>query len=371
MKKLKCFKCFKEFAILGIGSHLTKCASEFDKTLRMIKIYEFNLNIKIDKKFMKSNYIQKGYSLPDFLEKFNFPYSFTESLIEYYGLKKRNIKQANSSKKRYQKFKKTCLDKYGVENISQLEETKEKKKNTFIKHYGVDNVRKSDEFKNWLNLYMLEKYGKRSVPNINGNMDVFGWRKLSQEEKEKRKIQINQKLKEYYKNISSEDRKIIAERLGKASKKFWRDISNEEKILRISNLLQTRYKNGPRSKLEILISNILDELHIPYTRYFNIKNKEFDFLINETNILLEINGDYWHANPDIYNSDDIIHYPKNRYIKASDIWEKDSLKKKIAENEGFLVLYVWEKDIKSNSQIWLQRELERVLNENFKNKENN
>lgn len=39
-----------------------------------------------------------------------------------------------------EKNKKTCKERYGVENVSQLDEIKKKKEKTFTEHYGVDNI---------------------------------------------------------------------------------------------------------------------------------------------------------------------------------------------------------------------------------------
>ena len=44
---------------------------------------------------------------------------------------------------RKQKSKSSCLEKYGVENISQSKTTKEKKKNTTLQNWGVANPSQS------------------------------------------------------------------------------------------------------------------------------------------------------------------------------------------------------------------------------------
>ena len=45
----------------------------------------------------------------------------------------------------YEKYKQTCLDKYGVENVRQADWVKEKSKQTNLIRYGVDNPAKSPE----------------------------------------------------------------------------------------------------------------------------------------------------------------------------------------------------------------------------------
>ena len=60
----------------------------------------------------------------------------------------------------------------------------------------------------------------------------------------------------------------------------------------------------PMNKLEKFVSSILDESNIKYHFQFFIKNKEgicksYDFKIKDTNILIEIDGDYWHGGPSL------------------------------------------------------------------------
>ena len=62
-----------------------------------------------------------------------------------------NIKQLDSNKK-------TCLEKYGVENVFQLEEVKEKIKETCVEKYGVENSFQSVEVRAKQKETMVERY---------------------------------------------------------------------------------------------------------------------------------------------------------------------------------------------------------------------
>ena len=57
------------------------------------------------------------------------------------------------------KRKRTCLEKYGVEHSSQNEEIKEKRKRTCLEKYGVEYISQSDEIKKKIKMTCLEKYG--------------------------------------------------------------------------------------------------------------------------------------------------------------------------------------------------------------------
>ena len=57
------------------------------------------------------------------------------------------------------KIKKTCLQKYGVENVSQLQEFKDKKELTCLMNYGVYNPSHSLEIIKKIKNTLIEKYG--------------------------------------------------------------------------------------------------------------------------------------------------------------------------------------------------------------------
>lgn len=75
----------------------------------------------------------------------------------------------------------------------------------------------------------------------------------------------------------------------------------------------------------------------------NVNFKCYDFKFN--NIILELNGDYFHANPCIYKPTDIIKIRHVNYL-AIDIWNKDLEKKQLAEDNGYIVKYLWEYNLK-------------------------
>ena len=60
-------------------------------------------------------------------------------------------------------------------------------------------------------------------------------------------------------------------------------------------------------------------------------------------------GDFWHANPDKYKSEDILAHPTHP-ISASDIWLRDRYKKILAEKYGNRVIYIWEQELKGLDQ---------------------
>ena len=58
-------------------------------------------------------------------------------------------------------------------------------------------------------------------------------------------------------------------------------------------------------------------------------------------IKIEFNGDYWHANPSIYNEN---YYNKAKQLYAHEIWEYDKSKIYCATKHGYKVLVIWESE---------------------------
>lgn len=74
--------------------------------------------------------------------------------------------------------------------------------------------------------------------------------------------------------------------------------------------------------------------------------RAYDFAFGNT--ILELNGDYFHANPSMYKAEDIIVI---RHVKhtAQSIWNDDTVKRELAESKGYKVIYLWERDMKKMS----------------------
>jgi very-short-patch-repair endonuclease len=71
-----------------------------------------------------------------------------------------------------------------------------------------------------------------------------------------------------------------------------------------------------------------------------------DIFISKDGIIIEYFGDFWHANPNIYKPDDIIHHE----IKAQEIWNKDNERKGELEECGYKVWIIWESEFLKNKQ---------------------
>lgn len=280
--------------VVGNSPHIYFCKQKITSDKREIKFLYITKNFPKLSDKDKIVEIYKSKSLPDIKKEFDIDFKSFIFLLEFFEIKKRNISES-SKLISGEKYRKTCIDKYGVDNVSKSKLIKSKKKDTFTKNYGVDNIFKDINFKKWI----LE--------------NNFAWNNLTKEQNEKRCKKQTESIKKYWENITDEQRHKVF--------------------------------NYGVSSLESKISEVLNFLLIPYTTQFTLKGKIFDFRISNTNILIEVNGDYWHCNPSKYKVDEVVSFP-NGCKKVSDIWKKDEEKKLKAENAGYKVVYIWEEEIK-------------------------
>lgn len=315
---MECPFCSKQLNIKDCN-HIYKCSEnkETDKMITRFLFISHNYPQLCDKDEMVNFYEGELMSLPDFKKTFGISYKNTLFLLDYYGIKKRNIQESCFLISK-NKYKKTCREKYGVNNVSQLKEKKRKKQKTFLKNYGVDNIWKSKEYYEWLHDYMQSTYGKKSLPNRFGKMD------------------------EYYKTQSEENKKNKMIPANNAYKIFWANLSDEEK----TKYIQKRNK-FVTPKTESKVAEILNSLNVSYTTQYWINRMSYDFKINNSNLIIEVNGDFWHGNPDIYKANDILNHPFKK-TKAEELWKKDERKRISAEKKGYKVVYIWEKELKEN-----------------------
>lgn len=101
------------------------------------------------------------------------------------------------------------------------------------------------------------------------------------------------------------------------------------------------------SNLENEVRKILIKLHIDfiYQKRIKLLNNKYvvvDFLIPNKNIIIEVNGNYWHCNPEEYNSN---YYNKKMKKFARDIWKEDSNRINNLSILGYNVNVIWEDEI--------------------------
>jgi hypothetical protein len=85
------------------------------------------------------------------------------------------------------------------------------------------------------------------------------------------------------------------------------------------------------------------------------KNKIFSYDLTIGNKIIEFNGDFWHMNPDMYDSDYVHPYSN---LSAEEKWEIDEIKLNCAFQNGYEVLTIWEQEYNENKEATIQKCIE-------------
>ena len=164
-------------------------------------------------------------------------------------------------------------------------------------------------------------------------------------EETKRKISISHIGKHHsdvakIKMSENNKRTFLGKHHSEATKKKMR----EKALLRIQN------NPGPYkdTEPELKMKEILNFLNIPFEHQFRVKgiNHNFDFHIPNTNILIEVDGDYWHGNPE-----------KFKKLNEAQIGNKqrDEKVNKVAKENNYILLRFWQNDILNNEEKVIER----------------
>jgi hypothetical protein len=188
------------------------------------------------------------------------------------------------------KTKKTNLEKWGVENPSQLDSVKEKKKKTLIENWGVDHPSKSDIIKEKKKETFQDRFGvdnpfqseeiKEKIKST--NIIKFGVENPSQSEeiKEKKRETLLENWRVDHPLKSSEIKeKIINSNLEKWGVEWTLQNENIKEKIKSTNLEKFGFENPMKNKdiIEKVKQNNLEKWGVDYyyqTDEFKEKSKE-------------------------------------------------------------------------------------------------
>jgi len=103
-----------------------------------------------------------------------------------------------------------------------------------------------------------------------------------------------------------------------------------------------KHHNFYNTKPEQMFEQLLINKNVKYVRekYINNNRWRVDFVIEDL-YFIEINGDYWHANPRVYLNKTLTKVQENNI-------KNDSLKKEFILSIGKKLFYIWEMDLYNN-----------------------
>jgi len=133
------------------------------------------------------------------------------------------------------------------------------------------------------------------------------------------------------------NRKISEANLGKPKSPEHRE--QMKKQLAINR--RERLTSGKMSKPERIMQEILDGIGIDYTYQYELSGFFYDFYIPSKNLLIEVDGDFWHCKPGTKHEIPVM---KEQITNTAN----DKKKTAIVYANGYTLLRFWESDIHSN-----------------------
>jgi hypothetical protein len=266
-------------------------------------------------------------------------YSKEESLLEIKKEKRKNHFLCNE---------------YWIERGYNIDESKEK-----IRQIQLKNARKVNQknkknpysIKYWIELGKTENEAKEEIKKLKEKTNPYkNW------DKEKFKNIIQKRRETYYSKSKKEKEKINKTR-GRTTEQLIQKFG-EERTMEIlkqrgrgrTNPFFRRYSKISKSFFNELQSRISQKLYYgeeeKWIRYNKNKGFYVDLILD--NKIIEFNGDFYHANPNLYDGDAIIKISSSKIFNAKDIWSKDTFKVKTLEKLGYKILIIWEKDIRED-----------------------
>lgn len=119
------------------------------------------------------------------------------------------------------------------------------------------------------------------------------------------------------------------------------------------NVLPSKSRN---TKLELLVQDSLRLCGYDFVTQLVVPRYYCDIFVPKLNLIIEVNGDYWHANPEKYSENDIIGH---KHVCASDIWKRDEKKILDLRAMGYNVAVIWESELKKLTHINLVEDIVR------------
>jgi very-short-patch-repair endonuclease len=215
---------------------------------------------------------------------------------------------------------------------------------------------------NWGHNVDAQKKSKDTQRKLYGSGELVIWNKgLTKEDDERLdygdKISSNlERNKKISKALKGRKRpQYVLDKLDEGMREYWGKEENKEKQSH-KRLLYIK-ENGFTviSNLENNFSKLLDNLNIDYYQQFYVREIKslYDFKIKGKNILIEIDGDFWHCNPKTEHKIPVIEHQKNNLIK-------DKIKTEWCLKNNYILLRFWEDDINNNIE-WVIDEIKKHI----------
>jgi len=157
--------------------------------------------------------------------------------------------------------------------------------------------------------------------------------------------------------VSSKERiEKWKERISESSKQHWKDTEYREAVL--SSLADCMNDPTKLSKPHKIIRDKLSLNNRGFESEQIVEGYIADELNEQQNVVIEVHGDYVHANPNIYDPNDVIRLVGSEYT-AKEKWKSDNIKRQNLESAGYDVIVIWWSEFQENPKKF-DRKIEQV-----------
>lgn len=299
--------------------NFAKMTNKKEEKIPFLKKIE--LGIYPSKEELQKKFIEENKSRAEICSEYGFSSSVFKRLTSFYGIRKNFDKILENMNKTSlklhgtdsshvpgttEKRRKTCLEKYGNENVMRLEEFQSKLKKTFLERYGADAPLRVNNIKDKRDETMKQKYG-----------DVSYFRaKMPQKTVEI--LRDKEKYEQYLDSLP----KRTEEEISKDLQCSWSLIQKITAKYELTNKVITR---PMRSSPEKTLCDLLDLWGMEYLSNDRkiLDGQEVDIYIPKYKIGIEFDGNYWHSS---------LFQEKNYHFNKS----------KLAESKGVRLIHIYE-----------------------------
>lgn len=124
---------------------------------------------------------------------------------------------------------------------------------------------------------------------------------------------------------------------------------NEDFCNKVRKATLKQYANGildRQTKPQILVNSILSKNNIRFINEKTFKYYSVDNFLNKYDLIIEVMGDYFHANPNIYRNCSTLND-----MQKKDIARDKRKRTYIEKYYNIKILYIWESDLKTDQEL--------------------
>ena len=332
----------------GNSSHIKKCD----------KFQEF---INENKDLIYDLYYNKGKSMVDISDKLGIKYCHAQSIFNRLNFPIRGITESKKQEECKKKYKQTMLKNWGTDhNFNKKCKSRQEWEQRLFENEGITNVFQREEVKEKIKNTIKEKYTDNEIYNnyVKGSKLEYWVEKLGEIEGLKKYNKIN-----YNKGKSN--------RMSYYIEKYGQEKGVEIYKNRI-HTISSKNSKGYHTSINEGFKTILEENNIQFKREFPIRRIDdvkktycYDFLI-ENELIVEMNGRFWHADPRWYKENDVLNFPGRKKL-VKDIWLNDKNKKDLAISSGYKFITIWEDDFNHSDKNEILKIIQNGISKDKKN----